>query len=43
MKALVVNAEKTPKKNIHINEEEILKKKRAVIGSQVWKNTTGEG
>ncbi|HHT9111828.1 MAG: alcohol dehydrogenase catalytic domain-containing protein [Planctomycetes bacterium] len=41
MKALVVNAEWRPKKNYSIGEEEILKK-RAIIGSQVWKNTTFE-
>ena len=41
MKALVVNAEWRPKKNYTISEEELLKK-RAVIGSQVWKNTTFE-
>ena len=41
MKALVVNAEWRPKKNYSISEEEILKK-RAIIGSQVWKNTTFE-
>ena len=35
MKALVVNAEWRPK-NYRISEEEILKK-RAIIGSQVWK------
>ena len=41
MKALVVNAEWRPKKNYSISEEELLKK-RAVIGSQVWKNTIFE-
>ena len=41
MKALVVNAEWRPKKNYTISEEELLKK-RAIIGSQVWKNTTFE-
>ena len=41
MKALIVNAEWLPRKNYSISEEEILKK-RAIIGSQVWKNTTFE-
>jgi len=41
MKALVVNAEWRPKKNYTISEEELFKK-RAIIGSQVWKNTTFE-
>lgn len=41
MKALVVNAEWDPRKCYPISEDEE-KKKRAVVGSQVWKNTTFE-
>ncbi len=41
MKALVVNAEWKPKKTYPITVEEI-KKKRAIVGSQVWRNTTFE-
>ncbi len=41
MKALVVNAKWKPRKNYPVSEEEKVKK-RASIGSQVWKNTTFE-
>ncbi len=41
MKALVVNAEWMPRKNYSISEEEQARK-RAIIGSQVWKNTRFE-
>lgn len=41
MKALVVNAEWMPRKNYNISEEEQARK-RAIIGSQVWKNTRFE-
>ncbi|HHT9137092.1 MAG TPA: scyllo-inosose 3-dehydrogenase [Candidatus Wunengus sp. YC60] len=39
MKALIVDAEWQPRKNYPICEEEETKK-RAIIGSQVWRNTT---
>ncbi|MDO8140813.1 MAG: scyllo-inosose 3-dehydrogenase [Candidatus Brocadiales bacterium] len=39
MKALIVDAEWQPRKNYPICEEEKTKK-RAIIGSQVWRNTT---
>lgn len=41
MKALVVDAEWMPRKNYVISEEEQIRK-RAIIGSQVWKNTRFE-
>jgi threonine dehydrogenase-like Zn-dependent dehydrogenase len=41
MKVLVVDAEWKPKKNYPISEEEI-NKRRAITGSQVWRNTTFE-
>lgn len=39
MKALIVDAEWQPRKNYPIGAEEIAKR-RAIIGSQVWRNTT---
>ena len=41
MKALVVDAEWSPRKNYNVREEENIKK-RAFIGSQVWRNTKFE-
>lgn len=41
MKALIVDAEWRPKENYRISEDEKLRK-RAIIGSQVWRNTTFE-
>lgn len=41
MKALVVDAEWSPKKDYFLSEEE-KKRKRAIIGSQVWRNPVFE-